>query len=119
MSLWTADVGEVTIKLEYRIDFGHLFRSEYDDIENKMLREYVLEYEDYFIPMENWTHMDYKTEWAGRYKTCYNEETGLFVYGAAYNLHGVASAYMHDFMHDILPAITDTVISEDGWIEDT
>lgn len=119
MSLWTADVGEVIIKPEYRMDFGYLFRGEYEEIECELLSAYVEEYGDYLTPMERWSHMDYKPEWKGKYITSYNKETGVSVYGCARNMHGMIGTFMHEFHSDILPAITETVISYDGWIEDT
>lgn len=118
MSLYIAWVGEVIIKDEYRKDFGHLFRGEYEQIEAKRILDFLDEYMYAFTCIQHWVHWDYKPEWKGRYQTSYNRETGSFVYGAAYNLHGRSMWSMHEFFHELLPEMTERVISEDGWAEE-
>ena len=162
MSLYTVDVGEIIIKPEFRKDFGHLFRKEYDKIEGGPIADYVedwgrsresrlkpefderelfkdygylfrklldelgrealYEYEerDYIYPLRDWDLHGLaeelgKPEW-DKYKTAYDEKTGLFIYGVEYNTHGWGSCMMD--MEDLLEEITEEVISKDFWIED-
>lgn len=117
MSLWCASVGEIIIKSEFRADFGYLFREEYDKLESGLIADYVKEWKNDMVPLCYWKHYDYEDRWKGKYKTSYDEETGLFTYGMAYNLHGFYKLPMMD-MEDLLKKITEKEISHDSWCED-
>lgn len=116
MSLYLAKVGEIIIKPEYRKDFGHLFRGEYDMIGDGIIADVVKEHEDTIIPFSHWKHYDEKDEWKGKYATAYDEETGFLSYGVCYNLNGRFSWTMI-CMFEMFEAITEKKISHDDWIE--
>ena len=123
MSLYTANVGEVIIKEKHRKGFGQLFRNEYAyaygvEIEDKVISDFIRDHEDRFLDFAYWQHFDYKHEWHGKFQTAYDEATGAFVYGVAYNIHNGPKAWaMGDFFCKLLPQITEAVIFEDAYIE--
>ena len=100
-------------------DFGRLFIKLLDELGREVIYEYVEN--NYIYPFRYWDVQGLakalgKPEW-DKYKTAYDEETGLFTYGVEYNLHGSWAGSMRD-MWDLLEEITEEVISKDGWIED-
>ena len=117
MSLYCAWVGEIIIKPEYRKDFGYFFRGEYDKLESGAIADYVKRWKDDLLPLCDWSHFDYEDSWKGKYKTSYDEETGYFVYGVAFNQHG---SYLTSMLciADLLKEITEKEISDDAWYED-
>lgn len=122
MSRYIAYVGEVIIKEEHREGFGQLFRNEYAydygiKIEDNIISDYVRTYEGLFLEFAHWNHFDYKDEWKGKYQTAYDEVTGHFVYGVAYNMHGLWNFPMSEFFCELLPEITERIILEDNWVE--
>ena len=121
MSYYVAKVGELIIKPEYRKDMGHFIREEYDQIENKKLREFIEDYclernRIFFLKPKYWKHEEFKSEWIGKYETKYDEKTGRFVYGVSYNLHSRRFG-MHDFFV-LLKEMTQEEIFEDNCTED-
>lgn len=121
MSLWCAMVGEIVVKEEFRKDFGHLFRGEYDEILREgPIAEYVKDhgksYLDDMLSLDEWSHDDYKEEWKGKYETSYDEETGRFTYGVAYNEHGEHMLAMLD-MKGLLMEIEEEEVSRDHYDE--
>lgn len=117
-TVYFSEVGRVIIKPEYREDFDHFFRGEYSRLQTELMKEFVKKHllvTDHFIELCYWKHDDCKEEWRGKYETTYDEDSGRFVYGVCYNLHSRSG--MLEFFDDILPAITQEVISEDGWAE--
>ena len=117
MSSWCAWVGEIIIKSKFRADFGYLFRGEYDKLESGPIADYVKSWKDDFLPLCYWEHMDYEDSWKVKYKTSYDEETGFFTYGVAYNRYGVYESSMLD-MADLLKGITEKEVSYDAWYEE-
>lgn len=118
MSYYVADVGEVIIKPEFREEFEHLFWCEYYKLSYKPLIEWANP-ESYssgqFIELRYWRHYDERDGWKDRYKTSYDETTGLFVYGVCYNLY---TRYgLVEFTDDVLPRLAEKIISEDGRTE--
>lgn len=123
MSYYVAQVGELIIKPEYRKDIGRFIREEYDNIEDKSLLSFIEEYFiqehkscNLFLKPKYWKHNEYKAEWAGKYETRYDEETGRFVYGVSYNLYSKGFG-MNDFF-DLLKKMSREVIFEDRCTED-
>ncbi len=125
MSLYVAEVGEVIIRPEYRRDMGHFVRGEYDEVSGGELAEFIYKWavmrdKSWAFPeIKYWSHNEYKDEWKGKYKTCYNEETGRFVYGKSYNLHtsGFSTIALREFF-ELLRKMTQEVIFKDGYAED-
>lgn len=130
MSFYMAQVGEIIIKSEFREDFGHLFRGEYDKLESGPIADYVKhwtyvkrlveerteEHGILFLPFCYWRHHDDEDSWKGKYKTSYDEETGFFTYGVSYNHYSYGEAMLD--MWELLDEITEEEISFDSWCED-
>ena len=118
MSYYKTEVGEVIIKKEFRKDLGRLYEEKYDEIENEVIKEWILPYlPAWWLPPKKWDHRVYKDEWEGKYKTTYNENNGVFVYGVAYNANGFYGLSMRDFFWKILPMIVEKIISQDRYDE--
>lgn len=103
MSYYVADVGEVIIKPEYRKDFGHFFRDEFDLVEREPLRKFANEIVSYpFCVLSKINEQDPEVlrRWAEKNETRYEKDTGLFVY---------ACKGEESFCTEILPAITEEV----------
>ena len=107
MSYYVAYVGEVIIKPEYRKDFGHLFRREYDRVKCEPLLEIANGIIDSSLGelagISRWSHNDMLAEWEGRYDTYYNKNTGDFTYGV------YISPEVDAFLTEILSEITEEV----------
>lgn len=123
MGYYVAQVGELIIKPEYRKDIGHFLREEYDEVQNKELRDFIENYflernRDCFLFLKTkyWKHKEYKVEWTGKYETRYDEETGRFVYGVSYNRHSVGFG-MDDFF-TLLKRMSQEEIFEDHCTEE-
>ena len=119
MSLYTADVGDIILKPEVREDFGYFFEQNYSLVTNTLLKEFIADYvsTEEFVPFVYWRHQDEKKEWRGKYKTSYDKETGRFIYGVTYNMHGFSYWAMHIFLFDVLPELTEQELFHDGWVE--
>ena len=110
MGQYVAEVGDIIIKEEYRKDFGHLFREEYDKLESGIIADYAKEYyidhvkhgHDPLMPVREWKHMDYKESWRGKFQTEYDEETGRFTYGMVYNRRGAYFEPMYTMFYLLL-----------------
>ena len=112
-----SDSGKIIIMPEYREEFEHFFYVEYGLLQTELLGSFA---ERYFLnydlaALRYWKHGDEKDGWRGKYQTSYDEKTGQFVYGASYNRRGHYA--MTEFFNEILPRITQTVVSKDGWVE--
>ena len=122
MSCYCAQVGELIIKPEYRKDFQRLYLSKFDEIEDEGLRSFISMYEIAegnnfdFIEMKYWHHQDCKAEWVGKYRTCYDEKTGHFVYGVYYNSR-CGGVVMYEFL-DLISDMAQKEIYMDDWDED-
>lgn len=122
MSLYVAQVGDIIIQPEVRNDFGYFFEQKYSLINNRILQQFISDFnltnsQLLFIPLMDWTHFDYKKEWHGKYKTSYNKETGKFIFGVSYNMHGVRAAAMIEFLGEVLPVLTEQELFLDSWVE--
>lgn len=109
-----AEIGRIIIKPEYREDFDHFFHDEYHLLQTEHFKTFVekqFDFPSYFY-FDSWKHYNEEEEWRGKYETSYDEETGRFVYGLSCKAH---IEYV-DFL-DMLEEITETVISEDSWVE--
>lgn len=123
MSFYIAFVGEVIIKPEHRAGFGRLFHNDYAydyeyEIDDEVISDFARAYENVLSDFSNWHYSDCKPEWENKYRTTYDETTGLFVYGIEYNMHSHLKIAMRDFFNEFLPTITERVISEDFWSEE-
>lgn len=122
MSLYVAHVGDVVIKPEIRKDFGRFFNQNYSLVTNTLLKQFIANYDllasnALFIPICLWKHDNWCKEWEGKYETSYNKETGRFIFGASYNLHGLRAKAMIEFFGELLPAITECELFLDDWVE--
>lgn len=122
MSLYVAQVGDIIIKPEVRNDFGYFFEQKYSLISNTVLQQFVSDFnltksQLLFIPLMDWTHFNYKKEWYGKYETSYDKETGRFIFGVSYNIHGPRATAMIEFLGEVLPVLTEQELFLDGWVE--
>ena len=113
MSIGVAYVGDVIIKPEFRKDFGHFFRREYIMIEHDPLKKFVrgmMTHSSFsqFFKMSGWNHHDLLKWWVGRYKTCFDEESGEFTYGIE-NYSGP-----WEFFTELLPEITGRICEKES-----
>lgn len=113
MSLYVADVGEVIIKPEFREDFGHFFRREYDMIGSDPLKKFVRRLMsrssfDQLFKMSEWSHKNYLPQWEGCFETGYDKEYGEFVYGIKYY------SGPWEFFTELLPEITAKVFEKES-----
>ncbi|MBR1851585.1 MAG: hypothetical protein IJ794_00200 [Lachnospiraceae bacterium] len=116
MSHYAAEVGIVKIKKEYRKEFGYLWNREFDKLSAPMFIEFLEDFPNGSNRAFSWCHGDVKTSWVGKYKTSYDEESGMFTYGVYYNEYGNGWEYWGDYK-GILEEIEEEWFFEDWWDE--